>query len=181
MYSATGRGLFALLMACMCVAFLLVCLRAYSASKLEGRWRLDFIWITIALVFDIASGAAMIMAIENGLGSHAEHLTHSQIFAALHWIWISIYISLAAGVFAKFSIIALLLRTQGNFSKQRNAILYAIGALIAIPAIIQFFLSYFQCEPVDKLWLPYLDGSCPRLRLAGQWSYFHGGQYHPLP
>jgi hypothetical protein len=164
----------------MSVAFLLVCLRACSASKLEGRWRLDFIWIAVALAFDIASGVAMIMAIENGLGNHIGHLTHSQVFAALHWIWTSIYIALAAGVFAKFSIIALLLRTQGDFSRKRNAILYAIGALIAIPAVVQLFLSYFQCEPVDKLWFPYLDGSCPRLRLAGQWSYFQGGQSFPL-
>ncbi|KAF4547818.1 Hypothetical protein D9617_35g089690 [Elsinoe fawcettii] len=173
-YGGAGPTLMTLVIICMSLATFLVVLRGYSASKSAGKWRWDFIWVAIALGWSIASGITMIIALLNGLGNHVKDLTFPQIFQALRWIWISLYISLPAGVCAKFSIIALLLNIQGQTAKKRSWALWVLGGLIGFSAIVQFFLSFFQCEPIEKLWFPYLDGSCPRLKLAGDWSYFQG-------
>ncbi|KAG8626937.1 hypothetical protein KVT40_005882 [Elsinoe batatas] len=173
-YGGAGPMLMTLLVTLVSIATFLMILRAYSASKTAGKWRMDFIMAAIGFTFGLASCATMIVALLNGLGNHVADLTFPQIFQALRWIWISLYTSLPAGIFAKYSIIALLLQIQGKTAKKRSIALYVLGFLIGVSAIVQFFLSLFQCEPLDKLWFPYLDGSCPRLKLAGDWSYFQG-------
>ncbi|KAF2221194.1 hypothetical protein BDZ85DRAFT_284079 [Elsinoe ampelina] len=173
-YGGAGPMLMSLIITLASIATFLMILRAYSASKTAGKWRMDFIMAAIGFAFGLASATTMIIALLQGLGNHVANLTFPQIFQALRWVWISVYTSLPAAIFAKYSIIALLLQIQGKTAKKRSIALYIMGALIGISATVQFFLSLFQCEPLSKLWFPYLDGSCPRLKLAGDWSYFQG-------
>ncbi|PSK34052.1 hypothetical protein B9Z65_8378 [Elsinoe australis] len=109
-----------------------------------------------------------------GLGNHAKNLSYPQIFASLQWIWYCIFIGLPAVVFAKYSIIALLLSVQGPNAKKRNWALWGIGAFMMVVTIIQICLSVFECKPVAKLWNPTLEGVCPAKRAAGEYSKFQG-------
>ncbi|KAF4547226.1 Hypothetical protein D9617_52g060470 [Elsinoe fawcettii] len=52
--------------------------------------------------------------------------------------------------------------------------LYGLSILILMSTLVQLCLSLLQCEPIDKLWNPNLQGSCSRLKLASDWSYFQG-------
>lgn len=178
-YGGKGPALVAIGTPLCGTATILLLLRAYAASRINGRWRWDFIWAVLAGVFGLASYIAATFAILSGLGNHIKDLSYPDIFQSLHRVWVALYISLPAGVFAKFSIIALLLTIQGPNARKKSYVLYGIGALIAASSMVQMFLSLFQCEPIAKLWEPTLDGSCPRLKLAGSFSYYQGGTCLP--
>ncbi|TKX22421.1 hypothetical protein C1H76_5203 [Elsinoe australis] len=173
-YGGKGPALVAIGTPLCGTATILLLLRAYAASRINGRWRWDFIWAVLAGVFSLASYIAATFAILSGLGNHIKDLSYPDIFQSLHRVWVALYISLPAAVFAKFSIIALLLTIQGPNARKKSYVLYGIGALIAASAMVQLFLSLFQCEPIAKLWEPTLDGSCPRLKPAGSFSYYQG-------
>ncbi|PNS16265.1 Saccharolysin [Sphaceloma murrayae] len=152
----------------------LVILRGYAAREINGKWRWDFIWIAIANIMAIASQAALHVATMQGLGNHAKKLTYPQIFSSLQYIWYCIFIGLPAVVFAKYSIISLLLSVQGPTAKKRTWALWTMGAFMMIVAIVQICLSLFECKPIAKLWNPTIEGACPILKAAGEYSKFQG-------
>ncbi|PNS21557.1 hypothetical protein CAC42_916 [Sphaceloma murrayae] len=156
------------------LGIILCLLRLYGASQKAGHIRWDFLWVALATLFAIASHACFTVSILHGMGNHVKRLTFAQVFQALHWTWISIFIGIIAVVFAKWAIIALILQVQGPNAKRRRYFLWGLGAWIAACAIIQICLSLTQCEPMEKLWNPTVEGICPRSVHAGNWSYFQG-------
>ncbi|KAG8631332.1 hypothetical protein KVT40_000472 [Elsinoe batatas] len=81
---------------------------------------------------------------------------------------------LPAVCFAKSSIIALLLQVQGPNARGRRWVLWGMGGVIYAVTVLQICLSAFQCTTVAKLWNPTLEGECPNLKVAGEWSKFQG-------
>ncbi|PSK57844.1 hypothetical protein B9Z65_9046 [Elsinoe australis] len=156
------------------LGIILVALRLWAASKKAGKLRWDFFWITLAIVWCIASHACFTVALYSGIGNHAKALKYSEIFNALHWVWISLFVGIVGGVFSKFAIIALLLEVQSPNAKKRRFLLWAIGGILAATGLTQILLSWLKCEPIAKLWNPTLSGSCPRALEAANFSYFQG-------
>ncbi|KAF4556138.1 Hypothetical protein D9617_1g080130 [Elsinoe fawcettii] len=156
------------------IGTILVALRAYAASKKHGKWRGDFIWIVVALITALLGSVIVTVAVARGLGNHTRNLSYTQLFEAVKWVWMSIWFGLPPSVFAKFSIIALLLDVQSPSEKKRAYILWGIGFLVASTTFIQIFLSLFQCTPVSRLWLLASEGTCPRNFMSGRFSYFQG-------
>ncbi|PNS14925.1 hypothetical protein CAC42_2154 [Sphaceloma murrayae] len=109
-----------------------------------------------------------------GLGNDASKLTYTEVFEALKYTWITVFIGLVATTFAKFSVVALLLQVQGPNAKKRRMALWAIAGSFAVINVVQLALSTFQCNPPERLWYRYLPGSCPRGRIAGNWNYLQG-------
>ncbi|PSK33632.1 hypothetical protein B9Z65_7519 [Elsinoe australis] len=156
------------------LAVIVVALRGYAASHQNGKWRWDFIWSAATLVVGVAAFSLCFKATLTGLGNDTKNLTYTQVFEAVKFTWITIYVGLIATTFAKFSVVALLLQVQGPTAKKRKIALWVIGALFATTNLIQIFLSAFQCSPAERLWYRYLQGSCPRGRAAGNWNYLQG-------
>ncbi|KAF4552951.1 Hypothetical protein D9617_8g049640 [Elsinoe fawcettii] len=173
-YGGQGPTLLAVSWTQVIIGTIMVLLRGYAASRINGAWRWDFIWVVLALIMGLASQATLHVAVMNGLGNHARQLTYPQIFESLRWIWYCIFTGLPAVCLAKSSIIALLLQVQGPNAKKRNWALWGMGAFIYIVSIVQICLSVFECRPVAKLWNPTLEGYCPSKRVAGEFSKFQG-------
>ncbi|PNS13883.1 hypothetical protein CAC42_1374 [Sphaceloma murrayae] len=153
---------------------ILVALRLWAARQKAGKLRWDFFWITLAITWCIASHACFTVSLNYGLGNHVKNLRYSEIFNALHWVWISLFVGIVGGVFSKFAIIALLLEVQSPNAKKRRMMLWMIGAILALTGLTQILLSWLKCEPVAKLWNPTLAGTCPGALRAANFSYFQG-------
>ncbi|KAF4554018.1 Hypothetical protein D9617_5g068940 [Elsinoe fawcettii] len=156
------------------LGIILVLLRLWGASKKAGKLRWDFFWITLAILWCIASHACFTVALNYGIGNHVRALRYSEVFDALHWMWISLFVGIVGGVFSKFAIIALLLEVQSPNAKKRRIMLWALGGILAVTGLTQILLSWLKCEPVAKLWNPTLPGVCPRAVQAANFSYYQG-------
>jgi len=167
----------ALLIVNSCLAFLgcvVVGLRAYSARSRNGRLRWDFIWIVLALIFSLVNAICIGFATYNGLGRHIGDLELDQLFIVVHWLWITMIVSLPGTVFAKFSIVSLLLQIQGSQARKRRMALLIIAVLTAVISFTQIWLSVFQCEPINKLWQLFEPGQCPRSDGSTYFGIFQG-------
>ncbi|KAF4547362.1 Hypothetical protein D9617_45g091400 [Elsinoe fawcettii] len=156
------------------LGIMLVSLRLWATSRKAGRLRWDFLWVAFAIVWCIASHACFTVALYHGIGSHVRFLTYAEVFHALHWVWISLFVGIIGGIFSKFAIIALLLEVQSPHARGRRLLLWTLGVVLAATGVCQICLSLFKCEPVPKLWNPTLPGTCPRATAAAKFSYFQG-------
>ncbi|KAF2219404.1 hypothetical protein BDZ85DRAFT_252642 [Elsinoe ampelina] len=133
---------------------ILVLLRAYAASKKNGKWRADFIWIVIALITALLASAVVSIGVTKGLGNHTRLMSFTQLFEAVKYIWMSIWF--------------------GPQAKKRATTLWIIGFLIASTSLIQIFLSMFQCTTVSRIWVLTDPGTCPLKVVSSRFSYFQG-------
>lgn len=156
------------------LAIVAIFLRALVASRINDRWRWDFIWIACCAVFGIPGAVAVTISTLHGLGNNQALLSYDDIVATIRWAYIAIFFGLVATTFAKLSMIALMLQVQGPTAKKRNYILYALGGACALVNLLQIVLSATQCSPPARLWDRRLPGTCPRGGLAENWSIFQG-------
>ncbi|KAF4550045.1 Hypothetical protein D9617_19g103500 [Elsinoe fawcettii] len=156
------------------MAVIVVALRGYAASHQNGKWRWDFIWSVATLIFGVTAWGICFKATLTGLGNDTKNLTYPETFQALRFTWYTIFIGLVATTFAKFSVVSLLLQVQGPSAKKRKIALWAIAASFAVINLLQIVFSATQCTPAERLWYRFMEGSCPRGRLAGNWNYLQG-------
>ncbi|GAM90007.1 hypothetical protein ANO11243_080470 [Dothideomycetidae sp. 11243] len=172
----TGDGVALLITASVLTATSVVLygLRAFSASKKQGRWRPDFIFISVAVAFSIAAFALMQRALRHGLGHHIEDLTYQQAVQVIRWTVLYLCLFIISTTAAKFSGIALLIPVQGISSNGRVYALWAVGALQTVFAVPLVFLIIFECDPVPRLWDVLGPGTCPRKELTHRWALVQG-------
>jgi hypothetical protein len=73
--------------------------------------------------------------------------------------WISQCWSMAALVFGKLAVAALILRLQSP-AKWRTILLKALCIVAAIWDTIEIILIFVQCSPTEALWNPAVHGKC---------------------
>ncbi|GAM90006.1 hypothetical protein ANO11243_080460 [Dothideomycetidae sp. 11243] len=156
------------------LAVFCVVLRALVASRVNSRWRWDFIWVVASTVFGLGSTALIDAAVFCGLGNDILGLTFPDVFEIVHYSYISIFLALFATTFAKWSLIALMLQIQGPTAHKRTIALWVLGGVGGAVNLIQLILSATQCTPTERLWYRALPGSCPRQELAQNFSIFQG-------
>ncbi|KAF4556658.1 Sucrase/ferredoxin-like protein 2 [Elsinoe fawcettii] len=154
---------------------LLVALRLVTANRKAREVRWDAVWIGIGIVWAIASYITFAYSVSIGIGNHVRALTYSQIFEALRWTWVSIFVGLVAGIFAKLAIIALLLGVQPHSATKTRTMLWGLGILLAATNVTQIILTLNKCKPLAKLWNPTIEGVCPLVNVSAQFSYYQGG------
>ncbi|KAF2148260.1 hypothetical protein K461DRAFT_297695 [Myriangium duriaei CBS 260.36] len=157
------------------LSLILYGLRAFSASKKDGKWRKDFIFITIAMIFNIVAFAHIERSLRYGLGHHVADLTYSQVVLTIRFVVFYLFFILISTTMAKFSIIALLIPVQGVNAKPRVYALVAVGVLQFVFAVSLMFLIVTECDPVSRLWDVLGEGSCPRKDFAHKWALTQGG------
>ncbi|KAF2149045.1 hypothetical protein K461DRAFT_324476 [Myriangium duriaei CBS 260.36] len=149
-------------------------LRYFTASKVRGRWRWDFIWAALAWGPGAFCIVTYTFAILNGVGNDMANVTYTNVFNAIYYIFITLYAGLIGITFAKLSVIALLLQIEGPLQRRRRTALYVIAIFFSAVNIFMIPLIATQCEPYQRLWYRYLPGSCPRQTLANQLATFQG-------
>ena len=160
------------------LAIFLVTLRAFAASKINNKWRWDFIWAALSCVFGIIATVFITMAVMHGLGNHLLVLARNDIddvWATFHWGFMAIFVGLVASTFSKNSMVALLLQVQGPNARKRRIALLSLCALYTIVNILQLVFSILTCNPRHKLWDRLAPGNCNGERLTYPWTYLQGG------
>ena len=157
-YTQDGRSLLITSTILTLLALVLVVLRGITARKKEGKWRADFIWIAIAVVFCVAA----FFVLERSL--------------AMGYAILYLELVLVSSSMAKFSIIALLIPVQGIHGRTRVYILWAIGIVQGFFAAMLMIFIITECDPVRHLWDVLSPGACPRKDFADKWGMVQGGE-----
>ncbi|GAM90079.1 hypothetical protein ANO11243_081190 [Dothideomycetidae sp. 11243] len=175
-YPVGGEGpkLLAIGWATFFVAALCTVLRYFVASQINGRWRWDFIWATLATLVTTGAIITYTLAVLNGVGNYMVNVTYTNVFNSIYYTYCTIYIGLVAITLAKYSVIALLLQIEGPLAKKRRIALYCIGAFFTVVNFIMIPIAITQCVPNNRLWYRYLPGSCPREELSMHIAVFQG-------
>ncbi|KAF2149649.1 hypothetical protein K461DRAFT_297100 [Myriangium duriaei CBS 260.36] len=156
------------------VAMLMVGLRAVFASRRDGRWRYDFVWIVLSIITGFLAAVFMTRAMQEGLGKHLKELTLSEDFEILRRNYYAIYMGVLSIAFSKFAVTALLLEVlDGSQHKYKRWSLWAVCAVFTVFSLLEIFLTAFQCHPVSKVWQVTGHGSCPGQKAARAISYVH--------
>lgn len=153
----------------------LLLLRLYGAHIKVLRLRWDFCFNAVGMAFGATCVALGHVGYLNGLGSHIVELTYPELFMALKYLWLSIFVGLTGTWVAKLAIVAMLYQMATIFQPRRKAFLLSLGLLNSVVTFIAVMLSITQCEPVQFLWDKTLDGKCPRAHMASVYSYVQAG------
>lgn len=116
------------------------------------------------------------LACVNGVGWHVHDLTFDQLWQALRWTWVGIYVGLVGTFVGKLAIVALLYQVATRQQKRRKYFLVFIGGFNVVCGCIQLILSVTQCDPYYKLWYRLDPGTCNNIGLAAKYGYFQGSK-----
>jgi hypothetical protein len=87
------------------------------------------------------------------------HKTRLIVRQMWYWPWMSYPVTITL---IKISVLVSFKRIFGHIPRVVKAI-YIIGALVMSWGIATFFTVLFQCNPIDKAWIPFKPGHCIKL------------------
>ncbi|KAF2152769.1 hypothetical protein K461DRAFT_321730 [Myriangium duriaei CBS 260.36] len=149
-------------------------LRYFQASRINGRWRWDFIWAALASLTSLATLVTFTLAVVNGVGNKMENVTYTNVFNSIYYVFLTTYLGLVSITAAKFSVIALILQIEGPLARRRRIILFIMAAVFSIVNFITIPICITQCVPYNRLWYRYLPGTCPRVEFVNKLATFQG-------
>ncbi|KAL6155154.1 hypothetical protein ACJQWK_00761 [Exserohilum turcicum] len=126
---------------------LAVLTRLITKRVLRRRIDIDDAFVVLALTASIASGAAVSIQTENGLGRDISLLTTGQIVAYRKAEYANNMLYIATLGFAKLSIISLLMMLTA--SKLHRNLGLALACFIALWAVFSICVSAFQCGTIE--------------------------------
>lgn len=129
----------------------------------------------------VTTQAFFTLACLNGVGWHVHEISLDQLWKALKWTWIGIYVGLVGTFVGKLAIVALLYQVATRQQKRRKYFLLFIGGFNVLCGSIQLILSITQCDPYTKLWYRLEPGTCNHIDLAAKFGYFQGCKSPSLP
>ncbi|KAH7394680.1 hypothetical protein BKA66DRAFT_523153 [Pyrenochaeta sp. MPI-SDFR-AT-0127] len=148
------------------LATLFVCLRFWARYISLARYGFDDWMIVAALVraFTFILGALNYAAIAHGLGRHADTVLMDDLVAFFKILLAAECIYITAVLLVKLS---LLLMYRRLFPLREFKICLAILAAIVISWWIAILaVCIFQCSPISKAWLPWIEGTCINLKAS---------------
>lgn len=170
----------------------LVLLRCYGASIKIIRLRWDFAFVVIGTVsgpyvplpastniiqaLGIATLGVGLPGYHHGLGTHFADLTYPEVFTAVKWLWLSVFVGLTGTWVGKLAIVTMLLQMTTFLQPRRRAFLISVGIINSLFASSEVMLATFQCTPRQYLWDKSLDGSCPLAHTAELCGYIQAGE-----
>lgn len=113
----------------------------------------------------------------HGLGQHASNLDPRQGQLAVKNGWISLALGLIAIGVGKMAITAFILHVRGYYEPRSSACLWILGGSTLVVNIIEVIFFFTQCWPIQKLWDPGVQGTCPMRVLVTKFGIFQTCQY----
>ncbi|KAH7304306.1 hypothetical protein B0I35DRAFT_471999 [Stachybotrys elegans] len=170
-----GPELAAVLIALLVLATVAVGLRMYSMAILVKRFMLED-WLTlVTLVVYIAYTTFGLLAVHYGLGAHVYDVPLHNHSKALLWRYVAQTTYIVISASTKFIVGLLLLRVCSR-QKWRTWTIWTMLGISAVANTFYFFLSIFQCQPIEFYWFRYdpnppVQGKCHNSVLATIPSY----------
>ena len=109
------------------------------------------------------------------MGRHAIYVGPEGIATIIKWITITSYISIVLVVATKYAIVILLCKIMAP-SRPGRWFLWGLMGLLTVVAVIAIALVSVECVPLERLWNPFLPGSCGLLNVAANFAIFTGGK-----
>ncbi|KAF1972300.1 hypothetical protein BU23DRAFT_388947, partial [Bimuria novae-zelandiae CBS 107.79] len=147
-----------------------LCLRVYAkTSRRQGLWWDDCIlilsWFLLAVVTAIIQACR-----ELGMGRHVWTIELEDAFALIRLTYIGASISCFAATFSKISFGVTLLRlVKGKLS----VFVWVCIVSLFVVMLPSALLSWVQCHPAAKLWIPSLEGTCWPGSVTRDYGYFN--------
>ncbi|KAL5398425.1 hypothetical protein PMIN06_006553 [Paraphaeosphaeria minitans] len=136
------------------VGTLFFLLRIYSRLWFTKSWKLEDTLLTTAWVLATAFSTCQYGQVAHGAGHHLAVVLHNNPNDAVDsqkWAYAANLILFPALAFPKLSICDAYSRIFGESLMNRRMI-YALIVLVAVPNVPFFFLSVFQCKPIQVYW-----------------------------
>ncbi|KAH7119260.1 hypothetical protein EDB81DRAFT_701171 [Dactylonectria macrodidyma] len=148
------------------LATIFVALRFWARSYTAGRYGKDDWMMVVALVVVFALGAINHAEIAYGLGRHVDTLPMGDVITFFKCLLAHECIYITAVLFVKLSVLQMYLRIFGFASRE-----FKIAAIIIASTNIAWWISIFavcifQCNPIRKAWLPWVEGTCINLKAS---------------
>ncbi|TKA57293.1 hypothetical protein B0A55_11541 [Friedmanniomyces simplex] len=117
---------------------------------------IDDAFITVALLFSVATTITMILQVKHGMGKHEDTLSKQDQLAQLKPFWASVWVYNLAISCTKFSILFQYLRIFPG--KKFRSICYILIGVVFVYSCWTFFSAVFACTPVQYFWKPDIPG-----------------------
>ncbi|KAF2866764.1 hypothetical protein BDV95DRAFT_583753 [Massariosphaeria phaeospora] len=157
----TGPGLaaFIVIIALLVLATIAVFLRVWARYVTKAAGLDDYLmFFGIYEMVEFLSASATLIAVSNGLGTHAWHLDQYQMQQVLRWIFFSGLLYAIATAAVKASICVLLLRITIH-QRIYQWILYSIIFVAVASAITGMIATLTACKPIAANW-DHSKGNC---------------------
>lgn len=176
---APGEAVVGVTVSFTILAFVATSMRLYTRLGIVRKSGLDDISITIALILTIILTVTMcqqglsitskhrsisivqadfLLAVNYGMGRHANTISDHDHVQSLVWFWASVWVYYLALCFAKLSILLQYLRIFPD-RKFRRGCFVLIGIIVGW-TFWAFFSALFACWPIQYFWDEYVGGRC---------------------
>ncbi|KAF2156548.1 hypothetical protein K461DRAFT_316786 [Myriangium duriaei CBS 260.36] len=143
------------------LGLLAVVLRHHHASKTpNGKWRWDYIWACLTAKCALLAIVLLTIAAAHGLGNDIWKISYSDLRNVIFWTFLALTAGVIAIIFAKLSVIALLLQIEDGLARKRRFALFTIAGLFTISNLLVIPANYTRCFPARKIWDPIIEGHC---------------------
>ncbi|KAH6842944.1 hypothetical protein B0I37DRAFT_383257 [Chaetomium sp. MPI-CAGE-AT-0009] len=148
------------------LATVFVGLRFWARSCTYGRYGRDD-YITVAsLIAVFALGAVNLSEISYGLGRHIGVLPQQDVIAFFKLLLAHECIYITAVLLVKLSVLLMYLRIFGNASRKFKVTAMILAGTNVAWWVSIFVVCIFQCNPIRKAWLPWIEGECIDLKAS---------------
>jgi len=156
---ASGEAVVGVTIGMTVLAAMAVIARLATRVGIVRNAGIDDAFITVALLFSIATTITMILQVNNGMGRHQDSLSLQEQFAQLKFLWASIWVYNLSISFTKFSILFQYLRIFPD--RKFRWTCYGLIGVVFVYSCWTFFSAIFFCTPVKYFWRPdILGGHC---------------------
>ncbi|WYZ40083.1 hypothetical protein EsH8_IV_000424 [Colletotrichum jinshuiense] len=150
--------------ALLVLATTFVGLRFWARWTVGFQYGLDDWFIVVGLVVTFMAGALNYAMIGQGLGRHASTLSQDQQVQFLKLLLAFECIYVTAVMFIKISLLLMYRRIFPSRNFKLAAMI--LGALSIAWCIAIVFVCIFQCTPVAKAYMPWIEGTCIDLKAS---------------
>ncbi|KAL0930969.1 uncharacterized protein CTRU02_213704 [Colletotrichum truncatum] len=150
--------------ALLVLATVFVGLRFWARWTVGFHYGLDDWFMVVGLLFTFVAGALNYAMIAQGLGRHAVTLSLNQQVEFLKLLLAFECIYVTAVMFVKLSLLLMYRRIFPSRGFKISAII--LGAITIAWWISIVLVCVFQCTPVAKAYMPWIDGTCIDLKAS---------------
>ncbi|KAF3038606.1 hypothetical protein E8E12_000602 [Didymella heteroderae] len=151
-------------------------LRCYVRVKVIKKWGWDDTFIILAFITHMWYTVTLLTGIHYGTGQRTADISVTDLVHAMRCWWLCFLAYASTITFAKLSLGFFFLRLTSIITLHRIATIIITTAAVVI-GVTYFFLSLFQCAPVDFFWTRMqgvTGGKCISMEVIIGMTYLYG-------
>ncbi|KAF2148065.1 hypothetical protein K461DRAFT_325006 [Myriangium duriaei CBS 260.36] len=132
----------------------------YASKTPNGKLRWDYVFACATAKCALAALVMLTFAVAHGLGNDMWALHYSDLTDAIFYTFMSLAAGTIAIIFAKLSVVALLLQIEDGLQRKRRKALFLIAAVFTTANLLVLPANFTRCTPTRKIWDPLVPGTC---------------------